>query len=852
MSAASGPQTLSDFLPESPLHDASESLERFLAWVATTGLVPYPAQEEALLELALDHHVVLSTPTGSGKTLVALGLQFRALCEGRRSFYTAPIKALVNEKFFALCEEFGAENVGMLTGDASINWSAPVICCTAEVLSNMALQQGDAIDAPFIVMDEFHYYGDRDRGIAWQIPLLVARRSQFLLMSATLGDTVRIENYLRERTGCPVTRVHSDLRPVPLDFAYRETPVLETIESLLEEQRAPVYVVHFTQRDAALQAQALTSARIASRDLRRKIAERIKSFRFDTPYGPSIRRMLGHGIGLHHAGLLPKYRLLVEQLAQEGLLRVVCGTDTLGVGVNIPIRTVLFSRLSKFDGEKVRILSVRDFKQISGRAGRKGFDERGSVVCQTPEHMTKAKKSGPRKRATSGRKKAAKKRLPPRGFVGWNAKTFKDLIRKPPETLSSSFKIDHGTLIRCLQAETAGHSAGEGYRWLAELITECHEAPRRKKRLLREAAVLFRALRQAGVVELTKQADGSSPGVRIHTDLQREFSLHQVLSLYLVEASSVLDPDAPDHTLDLLSLVEAILEDPRAILQQKLRVAKRELLAELKSRGVPFEERIKKLDAFTLPKPNTDFIDSTFRIFSDNHPWIGSKSIHPKSIARDMFETYASFHDTVRRFELARMEGLLLRYLGQVHNTLVQTVPTGFRTEGILELIAYLRTMITRVDSSLVEAWESRVQPQSPDTAPTESPTKAAPPVLDERAIHARARAELHQLVRALAAGDYEEAALCVYPEPNDPWNAERFEAELQPFFDEYERIRFDPSARQAHRTAFRSRGPLQWEVRQVLVDERDDNFWNIEGLIEFKTQPESGVPLVRIQRIGT
>ncbi|MED5262536.1 MAG: DUF3516 domain-containing protein [Myxococcota bacterium] len=837
--------------PGSP-SDASAILESFLDWVTSTGLEPYPAQEEALLELALDRHVILSTPTGSGKSLVAMGLHFRALCEGKRSFYTAPIKALVSERFFDFCEKFGPENVGMLTGDASINWAAPVICCTAEVLANMALQHGENLDGPHVVMDEFHYYGDRDRGMAWQLPLLIQRQTQFLLMSATLGNTATVEERLHERTGREVTRVHSDERPVPLDFDYREKPILSTIEKLVEERRSPVYVVHFTQREAAEQAQALTSSRLADREQRRRIGERMGPARFDTPYGPTVRRMLGHGIGIHHAGLLPKYRLLVEQLAQEGLLQVVCGTDTLGMGVNIPIRTVLFSKLSKYDGEKVRVLGVRDFKQISGRAGRKGFDDRGSVVCQAPEHVIenldnerKARRKG------GGKARRVKKKSPPRGFVGWNAETFNRLIHSPPETLGSRFRIDHGVLIRCLQSDFADKIPGAGYRRLAELVSACHETPRRKKQLLREAAVLFRALRRAEVVELVHE-NRAEPGIRVHDDLQQDFSLHRTLSLYLVEASATLDPEAPDHALDILSLVEAILEDPRAILQQQLRMARKELLAELKAQRVPFEERIARLDEVALPKPNSEFIYATYGIFVENHPWVGSENIRPKSIAREMVESYASFHDTVRRFELARMEGLLLRYLGQVHNTLVQTVPTAVHTDALVELIAYFRTMIQRVDSSLVEEWESRREPRTETPSPSDGESPASAPPFDERALQARARAELHQLVRALADRDYEEAMAWMHPGDPAEWDAQRMEAVLAPFYEEYERIRFDPSARQAHRTVFRARGPGAWDVHHVLVDDRDDNDWNIEGEIRIDGSREPETPLVRIRHIGT
>ncbi|HEX2757610.1 MAG TPA: DUF3516 domain-containing protein, partial [Thermoanaerobaculia bacterium] len=433
---------LADRIPPRGTDDPDEILSLFLDWVQAGGLTLYPAQEEALLELMAGKHVILGTPTGSGKSLVALGLHFKAACEGKVSFYTSPIKALASEKFFSLCGELGPENVGMLTGDASINAEASVLCCTAEVLSNMALRRGPALDAPYVVMDEFHYYADRERGVAWQVPLLVLPATQFLFMSATLGDTRAIAERLQRDTGREVALVTSDERPVPLDYEYRETPLHETIEELIAAKKSPIYVVNFTQRECAELAQSLTSVKIGTREEREEIRRTAAAIRLSTPYGKEFRRFLSFGIGVHHAGLLPKYRLLVEKLAQKGLLHVICGTDTLGVGVNIPIRTVLFTKLAKFDGTKVGLLSVREFKQISGRAGRRGFDEKGSVVAQAPEHIVE-KRQAEKKSEVSG-KKIRTVKAPPKGEVSWTVETFQKLISRPPETLTSRFRLTHG------------------------------------------------------------------------------------------------------------------------------------------------------------------------------------------------------------------------------------------------------------------------------------------------------------------------------------------------------------------------------------------------------------------------
>ena len=217
-------------LPElgEKLDDATDVFDRFLEYTLEIGLELYPAQEEALLEIVADNNVILATPTGSGKSLVALAMHFKAMCEDKRSVYTSPVKALVNEKFFALCEAFHPDNVGLLTGDASVNRDAPIICCTAEILANMALREGEMADVQYVVMDEFHFYGDRDRGVAWQVPLLTMPQTRFLLMSATLGDMSFFEEALTELNGRPTATVTSEDRPVPLSFHYMKSPLHES------------------------------------------------------------------------------------------------------------------------------------------------------------------------------------------------------------------------------------------------------------------------------------------------------------------------------------------------------------------------------------------------------------------------------------------------------------------------------------------------------------------------------------------------------------------------------------------------------------------------------------------------
>lgn len=684
-------------------------LTRFLDWVSRLGFELFPAQEEALIEVMAGRHVVLDTPTGSGKSLVAMAMLWKGLCEGRTGFYTAPVKALASEQFFRMCSEFGAERVGMLTGDASINPKAPIVCCTAEVLANMALRRGADLPVDYVVMDEFHFYADPERGVSWQVPLITLPDTTFLLMSATLGNMAPISEALERATGRPVALISSRDRPVPLEYEYRETPLHVTIEELANAGRAPIYVVNFTQRDCARLAQSLTSLRLCSREEKKTIFREIGDFRFDTAYGKEMRRFLGFGIGVHHAGLLPKYRLLVEKLTQSGLLKVIAGTDTLGVGVNVPIRTVLFSQLCKFDGEKDTILKVRDFQQIAGRAGRKGFDELGWVVCQAPAHEIENRRRSLKARASPrGRsRKPVRKRPPPRGFVPWEKRTFERLVTSRPETLESRFRLRHGMVFDLIQADESSRNVSRhtNFGSLRRLIAACHEPAATRDRLIGQSAELVRALHRAGILRMTARPGGDYV-VEADRELQIEFSMHQNLSLYLVSTLELLDRQDPDYALDLLSLVEAILEDPGIVLRRQAARLRDELAARLKAKRVPFEERMERLREVTHPRPLADLIEPTFDEFRRSHPWVRGDSIRPKRVGREVYEGSLSFDEFIRRYDLQRSEGVVLRYLSRLFKVLSRGVPDRFKTDAVFDQLGYFHALLTRVDSSLLSEWE--------------------------------------------------------------------------------------------------------------------------------------------------
>ena len=682
--------------------DSSEVLDAFLEYLIEAGIEPYDHQEEAILELFAGKNVILNTPTGSGKSLVALALHFRAICQKRRSFYTVPIKALANEKFLSLCETFGADNVGMITGDATVNAGAPVICCTAEILSNLALREGSKARVDEVIMDEFHYYSDHERGVAWQIPLLMMPQARFLLMSATLGETEFFQREITNLTGAETVLVKSEERPVPLEFEYSTTALEDKVEELVESGRAPIYLVHFTQLACARTAQNLMSRNFCTKGEKAEIATVLEDADFKSPYGKEVKKLLRHGLGIHHAGLLPKYRVLVEKLAQRGLLKVICGTDTLGVGVNVPITTVLFTQLFKYGGQTTKILAVRDFRQISGRAGRRGFDEIGYVVAQAPQYVIENIKAEEKAAAKGKKSKAQKKRPPEKGFVNWDEKTFLKLQTAPPEQLTSSFNLRHGTLLNVLSRE---HE--DGCAELRRLIRVCHETPVKKKGLRKKAFALFKGLVEGKVLTIIPEEERTGPAkVKLNVELQDDFTMNQALGLYLIETILRLDPEDPKYVLNILSLIEAIVEDPTAVLRKQTDKIKTALMAQLKEEGMDYEDRLEALEEVEHPKPGKDFIYATYNEFVLANPWAKEAGVRPKSIVREMVEDWTSFEDYVKSYQLERSEAVLLRHLSDVYKVLVQTVPPTAKTEEVAEAEEFLSGMIRQIDSSLIDEWE--------------------------------------------------------------------------------------------------------------------------------------------------
>lgn len=843
-----GPGSLGRLIPwpddeTYPNIGADEALDLFLGWVESRGIELWPHQEEALLSLAAGDHLILGTPTGSGKSMVALGMCFMSVCTDRRAYYTAPIKALVSEKFFDLVELFGRENVGMITGDAAINAEAPIICCTAEILANQALREGEGCDVGCVAMDEFHFYADPDRGWAWQVPLLTLPHAQFLLMSATLGDTSSIATALSEHTGGRTVDTIADApRPVPLSYEFVDTALEGTVELALRAGEAPLYVVHFSQDAALASAQSLASYGVSTKEQREAIKDAIKGTRFTTTFGKTLQRLLGCGVGVHHAGMLPRYRLLVEKLAQQGLLPVICGTDTLGVGINVPIHTVVLTALSKFDGRRMRHLNAREFHQIVGRAGRAGFDTEGHVIAEATEYDIENARALRKAGGDPKKARKAKTKKPPEGFVGWNKQTFERLIAAVPEPLRPRMKVTHSMVLAEVE------QGGDAWARVHKLIEDSAQPAEEKLALSTRADEIFATLMDAGVVSREEGPDGEASWSTT-VDLPDDFALDQPLSPFLLAALELLDPESETYALDVISMAEATLEDPWQILRAQQRVARDRAMSEMKAEGVEYDERMERLQEVTWPKPLEELLEAAFAEYCEKVPWARDFSLSPKSVLRDMVETASDFKEYVGRYNIARSEGLLLRYLSEAYRALDRTVPVSKRDERLTDIVSWLGLVVRTVDSSLVDEWSAAGEGSA-------AGLDAAPPAADEvvrdrRGLTLLVRNALFARVRLAAFGDVEALGKL---DGEWGWRAPVWQRALDRFYEEHDEIVLDGDARStAYYTIDESdeRSAHVWHVHQVFRDSDDDRDFGIWADVDLDATQDEGAVVFSGYRVG-
>lgn len=859
--------------------------DAFASWVESTGKQMYPHQDEALLNIVSGDHVIVATPTGSGKSLIAMQALFAALATGRTAYYTAPLKALVSEKFFELIRHFGAHNVGMVTGDSSINAGAPIVCATAEILANIALREGASADVGVVVMDEFHFYDDPQRGWAWQVPLLALPQAQQILLSATLGDTRFLVADLERRTGRSVSIVDDAVRPVPLHFTWSTEPIGEVIKELVATHMAPVYVVHFSQKEAVSQALALQSMPIASKEQKERIAAALGSFTFSPGFGKVLSKLLRSGIGIHHAGLLPRYRRLVEKLAQAGLLNVICGTDTLGVGINVPIRTVLMTSLTKFDGTKQRHITAREFHQIAGRAGRAGFDTVGYVVVQAPEHdienARRLRKAGddPTKIKRVQRVKA------PEGTISWSENTFTTLIEAQPETLTSRMRVDHSLILNLLQRPDPIAGA-------KTILCDNHEPKKDRNTLVRKAITIYQSLRTAGVITHENRdwraQHGDTGAIHFTRDVPSDFALNSPLAPFALAAFDLLEPESATYALDVVSIIEAVSEDPLPALYAQQRQARGELIGKLKADGVDYDERMALVDEVTWPKPLVDLLEPALELYAKANPWVRGQELKPKSVVRQLIEEALTFSEFISRYDLSRSEGVLLRYITDVYRAMRQSVPINVRTREVEDIIDWLGRLVRSIDSSLLDEWEALADGRvtldelttlgSDDSVHGEEAAFGADAdgnvafTRNKHALRVAVRNAMFERIELLDREDYDALHDL---DSAAGWDADTWADAIAPYFDEYDFLGTDNEARssrffsiledpsyadllQAGMAEDSASDLLEshqtgrvWLALQVLDSGTDDAAWGLWAIIDLDASDAAGTLVVKPIRLG-
>lgn len=638
--------------------------------------------------------------------------------------------------------------------------------------------------------------------------------------------------------------VRSATRPVPLSYEYRTTAMTETLTELLETRQSPVYIVHFTQAAAVERAQALMSINMCTRAEKDQIAELIGNFRFTTKFGRNLSRYVRHGIGVHHAGMLPKYRRLVEKLAQAGLLKVICGTDTLGVGVNVPIRTVLFTALTKYDGTRVRTLRAREFHQIAGRAGRAGFDTAGFVVAQAPEHVVENEKAlakagdDPKKRRKVVRKKA------PEGFVNWGENTFEKLIASDPEALNSRFRVTHAMLLSVIARP------GNAFDAMRKLLEDNHEPRRNQLRHIRRAIAIYRSLLDGGIVERLSAPDAEGRIVRLTVDLQQDFALNQPLSTFALAAFDLLDPESPSYALDMVSVVESTLDDPRQILAAQQNKARGEAVAQMKADGVEYEDRMERLMDVEYPKPLEELLFHAYGLYRKSHPWVGDHPLSPKSVIRDMYERAMTFTEFTSFYELARTEGIVLRYLASAYKALDHTVPDDLKSEDFEDIIAWLGEMVRQVDSSLLDEWEQLANPEV-ETAEqaAERADQVRPVTSNARAFRVLVRNAMFRRVELAALDKVEELGEM---DADSGWDADAWGEAMDAYWDEYDELGTGPDARGPKLLQIQEDAEHGlWKVRQTFADPNSDHDWGISAEVDLAASDEEGRAVVRVTDVG-
>ncbi len=425
-------------------------VDRFL-W--SRGLEPYAVQEQAIAQIIAGKSVLVTVPTGTGKTVMAKAGIYAAFERGRTAVYTTPLRALTEEKYRELCDDFGAGNVGMATGDFKINREAPIQVEVAEILWNRIVSDKNVSPADVVIMDEGHYFNDQERGYVWEQSIIgLDPRSQLVVLSATVGHPERFCHWVELTRRQPMGLVESRERRVPLVHEFREEFLIETVKDLAHRGDVPAIVFVFGRELCFEVARLIKSARRFTTDEERARIEKLcDETLLPAGVAKELKPLLAHGIGIHHAGILPRYKQLVEQLTLERLVKFVVCTETIAAGINLPARTVVFPSLRKYIQKQPRLVTAAEYHQMSGRAGRPQFDDKGLAITLAPEDVVsdlrKELKDSARRPAYDESKvrksvyNRARSDAQRKGEVCWTPDDHAALVSGEPAELKSKTKI---------------------------------------------------------------------------------------------------------------------------------------------------------------------------------------------------------------------------------------------------------------------------------------------------------------------------------------------------------------------------------------------------------------------------
>jgi hypothetical protein len=504
----------------------------------------------------------------------------------------------------------------------------------------------------------------------------------------------------------------------------------------------------------------------------------------------------------------------------------------------------VFTGLAKFDGTNHRLLKAREFHQIAGRAGRAGFDTRGFVVVQAPEHTIENARRLRKAGDDPVKVKRVQKVKAPEGAVSWTEETFARLRDAVPEALVSRMRVNHAVILNVINQRMDPDEA------LRMILEDSHEDERGRARLMTQAASLREELLASGVLEEV-EPDEYGRTLMLAAALQEDFALNQPLASFALAAFDLLDAESETFSLDVLSVVESILDDPFPVLMAQAKKEREAAIAAMKADGIEYEERMALLEDVSYPKPLDEPLRQALSLYRETHPWVSEEDLSPKSVARDMYEWGFSFTDFIAFYGVARSEGLVLRYLSDVYRALRQTVPERIKTDELDDIIEWLGELVRQVDSSLLDEWEALTDPESVAKAAAAAtagepiaPTR--PITANERAFRVMVRNSMFQRVQLAARDRFRDlAALEGEGRPLVRW-----EEALGAYWDEYETIGDGPEARSPGLLIIEPAGRV-WNVRQIIDDPEGNHDWSIVAVVDLDASDAAGEPVIRTQSFG-